>query len=314
MSQVCNLRIFKWSQNFLYCLIPLLSSCGTAPTETQNLGPDWTRQPARTVDNGYLVYVGSAAGPSETRATFKAEGLALEDLANECSLLPTETRIEDHFVRPGSFGPTVFVKIGVPFEACGVAQKAFDSSRIRDLANAKLTQQLRRYQDFQDTNEIETADEMPAVDYLAPPSPLPPPGPQVSDSVHFSILRQYVLYQKELVILSPPAAFAPSSPESRGFASATTPAAQKLAALTASHPEFLQKPLIWSQIPDRPRLEKPMGMRSQRQTGPQLRPPNPPPPPKGSPSVRPKGQGRHRGHSRAVPKSDGSVPQLPNGN
>ena len=70
-----------------------LGGCATAPTL-----PDWTSEPARVVDNGYIVYTGSGLESDPNTAQFVAEGTAIQDLANECSFVPKGARVEDHFV------------------------------------------------------------------------------------------------------------------------------------------------------------------------------------------------------------------------
>ena len=59
-----------------------------APVRHGQPKPAWVTQPTRTVDNGYIVYVGSAEDTGADRAQLKAESAAVEDLANECSLYP----------------------------------------------------------------------------------------------------------------------------------------------------------------------------------------------------------------------------------
>src|SRR6202042_1536036 len=111
-------------------------------------------QPTRTVDNGYIVYVGAVEDISSERAQFKAEGLALEDLANECSMIPKGTRIEDRYMAKGDHDSTAYVKLALEFQECDQARHAVNPDDIRKVANVAFTDQLKKYQDLEATGEM----------------------------------------------------------------------------------------------------------------------------------------------------------------
>ncbi len=243
--------------SFALFLFPLLQSCSSTESKPSNnpKPPDWISQPTRLVDNGYIVYVESESGPSSDKATLKAEGLALSDLANECSLIPKGTRIEDRYLEPGKYGPTAFVKLAVEFQDCTAGQKANDADSIRKIANASFTQRLKEYQDYLETGEISNQSKELEVDLTQPVPPLPQQNS--SSQIHFYAVRQYISYQKEYVVLAPATAFAPNSPESLRLGSAIAPANQQLHTLQTVEPQLQEKQIAWSKLPDQPKVQRP---------------------------------------------------------
>lgn len=237
-------------------LVMGFAACSSTP---KIQSPEWTHQPTRIVDNGYIVYTGVATAPQPDRAQFKAEGIALEDLANECSMIPKGTRIEDRFVERQEGSPradsTAFVKIALEFQECEQAKRALDPAEIRKLASLGFTEQLKKYQDLSETGEMPVAG---ADGEIEPPEEIPSPPAPVSgrgDSVHFFVVRQYVAYQKEVVVLSPATAYAPGSPRVEKFVAQVTPAAQQVQTLEHESPTL--KTQAWSQIPNRPQNLRP---------------------------------------------------------
>jgi hypothetical protein len=182
-----------------------------------------------------------------------SEGQALEDLANECSMIPKGTRIEDRFTDNESQNTKVFVKVAVDFQECDAAMRTNDPNEIQKIANVAFTQQLKRYQDLRETGVLEARSETqitePQVEMTSETAPF------WGDPSRFYETRQYVVYQKEIVVLSPPTAYAPSSPESKRFTSLITPATKEIQRLQEKQPTIRAQP--WSHLPVPPRVDRP---------------------------------------------------------
>ncbi len=228
-------------------------------TESKVELPPWTKEPTRSVDNGYIVYIGSAEGPTQEKAQFKAEGIALEDLANECSLLPLGVRIEDRFSSKEKTGYISYVKVGVEFQECTHGQKSIEPSEIKKIANVSMTEQLKRYQDLEQTGEMPSPQDASA--QIEPPKDYGPIPQETSTSqTHFYVVRQYVAYQKQVVILSPPNAYAPHSIESQNFVKAVQPATEQVEHIAIKHPILQTQPQPWSKLNDKPHVDRPTAL------------------------------------------------------
>ena len=235
----------------------MLAACSSEPPKPP--APEWLHRQTRTIDNGYIIYIGHSEASSQQRAQLQAEGVALEDLANECSVIPKGARVEDRYDEKTKSGHVVYVKLGVEFQECDQASKAIDPQQIKVVANIAFTEQLKRYQDLNETGDMPDSTEVAQV---SPPSdvrPAPAQGAWSSDT-HFYVVRQYVAYQKEVVVLSPPGSYQPSSPESTHFITQVQPAATQVASMQTQNPALKTNPQPWSSIPDRPHLERPAGL------------------------------------------------------
>jgi hypothetical protein len=232
----------------------LFTACSSTPIVT---APEWIHSPTRTVDNGYIVYVGTGSGPNPENAQFKAEGMALEDIANECSFIPKGTRVEDRFAEKGEHDSTAWVKVALEFQECDQASKTTEPLEIKRLASASFTAQMKRYQDFNETGETPASDELTV---LTPPttiSPAPTRASGWSESTHFYVIRQYVAYQNEVVILSPPSAYQPGSPEAKVYTKRMQGPWQQVQTAIANNPQLKSAPQPWSAMPDRPKIVRP---------------------------------------------------------
>jgi hypothetical protein len=234
----------------------ILLACSSAPVQQ---GPAWIHQPARTVDNGYIVYVASAISTDTEKAQFKAEGLALEDLANECSFVPKGTRVEDRYVeKKDEKAPyTAYVKLGLEFQECDKAQKTIEPTEIKKLASLPFAEQLKRYQDYDETGEMSGKTEVAQVEPLKEIPPAPAADPHWASGMHFYVTRQYVAYQKEVVILSPPATYAVASPESHAFVQSMTAPTAFIQKSREENPTLKNQPQTWSQLAHKPNLQRP---------------------------------------------------------
>ncbi|MBS1969728.1 MAG: hypothetical protein JSU04_05450 [Bdellovibrionales bacterium] len=238
----------------------LLGACASQPKVEK---PVWLTQPTRIVDNGYIVYVGSAEDGNAERAQFKAEGLALEDLANECSFIPKGARIEDRYSEKDKYFTKAYVKIGLEFAECEKAKHANDPATIREIANTSFTEQIRRYQDLSETGDMPDPAQYAALE--VPPNVEPMPSSAgMSESTHFYVVRQYVAYQKETVILSPPTMYAANSPEAQHWSAAIQPAVTQVQTYQSKNPVLETKPEAWSHLADHPKLPRPETLMASR--------------------------------------------------
>ena len=280
---------------FVVGLLGLQVGCSSEPLLPPS--PGWVSQPTRTVDNGYIVYVGESEASTQSRAQLQAEGVALEDLANECSMVPKGTRVEDRYHVRGKTGSHVFVKIAVEFQECNEASKSVDPLLIRQIANIQFTEQLKKYQDLEETGDMPDS---AAVASITTPSDVPAAPSQggMSASIHYYAVRQYVAYQKEVVILSPPTAYQPASVESAHFVTQVQPAVTQVASYQTQDPALKSNPQAWSKLPDRPHMERPAALAPRNaRRGTALRISNPPDA-RNSLHVQDKNAGRSRPQKR----------------
>jgi hypothetical protein len=182
----------------LSTLLFLVSACASTPTATS---PDWIRSPSRSVDAGYILFVGTGEDPAPEKSTFKAESQALQDLANECSFAPKGTRIEDHYQEKSGHTILTYAKVAISFIDCDAAKAANDPDSIKKLASAPLAEQLKRYQDL-----VYAPAEPESENSTRGPAP-------IADEDHFFIVRQRVAYVKETIILSPTSVYPANAPQ-----------------------------------------------------------------------------------------------------
>jgi hypothetical protein len=237
-----------------------LFACSSEPTVHD---PEWIKSPSRLVDNGYIVYVGTAEDMKPERAQLKAEGQALEDLANECSLIPRGTRVEDRYTKKLQYASTAYVKVALEFQDCEKGKNAQDPESIRRVANTSFTEELKRYQDFMETGDLAPQSELAST---TPPESwpaTPPPSSGQSSSTQFLVVRQYVAYQKEVVVLAPAQYYAPNSPETTSFNSSLANNTHQLTQIQSQNPELAHTPQTWSSLPNRPVITKPTSLQPQ---------------------------------------------------
>lgn len=232
-----------------------LGACSTSPTPVAVAPePAWIHSPTRTVDNGYIVYVGQGQDPQAERAAFKAESIAIGDLVNECSFAPKGTRIEDRYDQVVAGIHYAYAKIGVQFEECEGAKKAVKPEEIRAMANVALADQLKRFQDMyysaDEPDESEGDNTLPA-----------PPAEPIRDQNEYYITRQRVAYAKQVVILAPETVFVAGSPQYTTYVSRVTPYAGRLQQFETASPAVRSQPTTWSQLQTSPMVAYPKGFR-----------------------------------------------------
>jgi len=210
-------------------------SCSTTPSGPPK--PDWITQPTRTVDKGYIVYVGSGEDNNAERAKFKAEAMALQDLANECSFAPKGTRIEDHFSENIKDFTESYAKVAVEFQDCEKAKAALTPEAVQQVANVALAEQIKRYQDLIDHPE---PDETPVPIAIASTSGSSTgSGPKIiQNDSEFFVMRQQVAYYKQAVILAPPGTYTPNSTQSTQFTQNVQEVAHAVNSYEVAHPQI----------------------------------------------------------------------------
>jgi hypothetical protein len=241
-----------------------LAACSSAPK-----APDWTTRPTREVDGGYIVYIGTGEASNPDRAQFKAEGQALEDLANECSLIPKGARVEDRYVQKEDHESKAFVKLALEFQECEEAKRTNDPENIQKLASVPFTEQLKRYQDL-----METGDMPDTVAQVTPPSEMAPPPTRAAgwdDRTHFFVMRQYVAYQKEVVVLAPPNYYAANAPAAKQFTTFVQPTADQIHGIQEKAPALRTQ--AYSQIPNKPAVARPVALAPKPRAMSQIHPP-----------------------------------------
>jgi hypothetical protein len=232
-------------------LVVVLGGCATAPSL-----PDWTSEPARAVDNGYIVYTGSGQEGDPNEAQLAAEGTAIQDLANECSFVPKGARVEDHFRLKTKDGFEAYARVAVDFETCESAQHAVQPDEIKKLASAPFADELKRYQDLIGAPS--------AVVSAGGSAQNPGEPPVMANDEDYFLARQYVFYQKQVVILAPPGAYAPGSVETQVYLSRVAPVIRPMQAYYAQNPRLRSTPTTWSAVEPQVRRRYPHAFKAPR--------------------------------------------------
>jgi hypothetical protein len=118
-----------------------------------------------------------------------------------------------------------------------------------------MTDELKRYQDLVYNPHEEAAPPVAVADQNTPSS-----SPSVRDTAHFFILRQQVAYYKEVVILAPPAAYPPASPQTQQFVSKVQPATTQLQQYEKQNPQTRTWQNSWSKFEKNPGVSLPQTM------------------------------------------------------
>ena len=233
-----------------------LSACSGEPSRSDISGPAWIKQSARTVDAGYIVYVGSGEDHSPEKAKFKAEAEAYQDLANECSFPPKGTRVEDRFERTLGNLHQTYVKVAVDYQSCEEAKQALAPEQIRKLANVTMTEEIKRYHEMIDESDDETnpEDEMsPETKAMLEAQNAPPEAHGngsirwvIHDQMQWYVVRQQILYAKQDVILAPPTQYQPGTPQTQTFINHVTLPAQASRQFEVAHPELKSAPVTYT--------------------------------------------------------------------
>jgi hypothetical protein len=233
-------------------LAPLfLVACSSTPKVTT---PDWIRLPTRTVDGGYIVFVGTGEDPAPEKSTFKAEAQALQDIANECSFAPKGTRVEDHFQEPSGHTNLSYAKVSVSIIDCDAAKASNDPESIKKLASQPLADQLKKYQDLvyspgePEETEKGSGGGNPMLAYTGGP-PADPDG--------YFIYRQRVAYVKQEVILAPATVYVVNAPQTVAVTQQLSTSTAHLRTYEQTNPEVKSWHRSWSQVERNPTSQLP---------------------------------------------------------
>ncbi|CAM6005656.1 unnamed protein product [Sphagnum balticum] len=158
--------------------------------------------------------------------------MALQDLANECSFVPKGTRVEDHAEKQ-KYTYMSFAKVAVEFQECDEAKKASDPAQIQQLANVGFTQEIKKYQDI-----VEGASpESDGSNLIAPDtSTSTASGGGGNGNTHFFVMRQYVAYQNQVVILAPPNTYVAGAPATVAYTNSVAPSQSRFRCMKQSIP------------------------------------------------------------------------------
>lgn len=260
---------------FLAGFTGFFAGCSSGPQSASGSQPAWVHQPTRTVEGGYIIYVGTGDDVMADRAQLKAESQAVEDLANECSFVPKGSRTEDRFLEPQGRGYRAYAKVAIEFADCEQAKRTNDPQEIKKLANERLTKQLADYQNlaYDDTTDNNTSGEgaNPALASNTTPSGGASSGGggggAIGNQMQFFAMRQTVAYYKEVVVLSPPNSYQPGSAQTTQFTNAVTPATTQIQTYETANPSVRTSPQTWSTLPQRPSVNPPANLRAQAPGG-----------------------------------------------
>jgi hypothetical protein len=186
---------------FVFLSLAVFSCSSVPPASKAVSSPDWIQHLGRTSDGSTIMYVGNGEDRTPENALFKSEAMALQDLENECSLVPKNTIVQgDHFQEQVGVIYRAFTQVSVSAADCEAAKKILPPEQLHSMANPQLTSTVESYQKSYDTPEAE--EKAPLSDKLL--------SAGVADTVHFFTLRQQVALGQQNIILSKKSA---SSPE-----------------------------------------------------------------------------------------------------
>ena len=187
----------------LSTLVTLVAGCAHQEPVADAL-PAWMTATSRTVDGDHIYYVASADSKFLDRARLDAEGAALEDIANECSFVPTTVKRENENASDDAKTiHTVKAQYSVPKADCLKAQSTFSPDEIRIFANVAATQKILKHQDLTGESSDPTNGAQDPV--------------QAGDINGLIFARQQIALRKQAVILSVPTHYRLHSPDSKRF-------------------------------------------------------------------------------------------------
>ena len=213
---------------FATSLVLLLSACASNPVPPT--GPEWLQNPPRALEAGKITFISMGEDRFGHRARELAEGAALADIVNECSLVPrgTQASMIHEMPEPQGSPHRVLAKTSVDEKLCGEAKRSASPENIRTLADKALTEKLQKYRDLiGESNE--------PVQKLAELAP-------IKNENELRLLRQRIGIQKQALILAEP-----GSPfEGKRFLGFLQSQINQVAAFEKAHPEELHSSKSWS--------------------------------------------------------------------
>jgi hypothetical protein len=173
-------------------------ACSSGPTPAKtSAAPDWTRQPVRTQTDSTITYIGTGEDRTPENALFKSDAIALQDLENECSLIPKTTSVQtDHFQEQVGIIYRSFSLVTVPVADCENAKNPLTLEQLHEQANPQLTAGVASYQKSYDAPEKEEIAPLTETQISA----------GIADASRLFIIRQQVALGQQGLILSNPSA------------------------------------------------------------------------------------------------------------
>jgi hypothetical protein len=273
-------------RRFWILILLFFSACSSAPREAPpaESRPAWISGPARSLEGDRIFFVGIGEDRSGANAKPKAEAMALQDLANECSLVPKEARVEAQGLEDEiGIIHRSFARVSVPAAACTKAREALPPAQIRALADPTLQARIRRYQsDYDPPEQTET----PGVDTSA-----------LDPYSRYYALRQQVALAKQAVVLDPgsPGKNLPTLTQA-----ALSFARERVEVTAVAHAFSERRPNVTAHQPSAVRDTV-----AERKRIEDTYPETP------VPSTRPHGKGRGRGMRRRIPLPSSTPPPAP---
>lgn len=124
----------------------LFGGCATQPPQTAPL-PIWVRQTGRVEVDKQIVFVETDDDADPARARAKAEGMVLENVANECSFIPQSTKLDGRFETQTQHLTQAFARVSVSASECQQARAETSPQAIRRLQSVELTKIARAFRD-----------------------------------------------------------------------------------------------------------------------------------------------------------------------
>lgn len=171
----------------------IVASCssGPSPQAAKPQPPAWTQGPPRSLEGDQLAYVGIGEDRDSQNARTKAEAMALQDLANDCSQVPRDARVVDHDDETVGILYRSYARVAVGVESCQGAKGTRSAEEIKQAAQPGMTAQVARYQQIYDAPEPEEAKPLSA-------------SPVLSDPAQLLVVRQRLALAKQAIALSGP--------------------------------------------------------------------------------------------------------------
>ena len=170
----------------------MFSSCSSTPIVESDppVAPSWTTQPRRLATDGKIAMIGYGEDRYRDRAVSKAESMALQDIANECSVVPEGTQITSHYSKLGKDVYRSYALLQVSINECRDDKDTEDGPAIRHASNTDLTRQLADYQKNVDIPEPEEAKALTG-------------GVVIKDVAQLYVIRQQLALAKQKAVFFP---------------------------------------------------------------------------------------------------------------
>lgn len=127
--------------SLLFILLTPQSFAADCLNQKDEMKQYWARADGRTQSGGWLFFSGKAAASSPAKAYFKAEGLALTRLVQECRLIHLKTRIIERCDEKVGASYLAYVRANITVKDCEKTQQESSQGQI----NEKFTKIYNEY-------------------------------------------------------------------------------------------------------------------------------------------------------------------------